>query len=101
MADTQLTPDEYDLHLRDLRERLCAFLERGEGNLPRLRRDAENVLALTDEFPDVWGRYGDVEGLVAEMLARQEQLKYMASAPKSEAPGCLVGWVMGSRKGRG
>jgi len=101
MTDTQLTPDEYELHLSDLRERLCAFLERGEGNLSRLRRDAENVLALTDEFPDVWARYGDVEGLVAEMLARQEQLKYMAPAPKSEAPGCLLGWLMRLRKGGG
>lgn len=93
MAGTSLTPQEFELHLKDLRERLVALLERGEGQLVELRKDAEQVLMLRDQFPEVYERYGDIEGLIAEMLAREKQLAFRGTDEVGEAPGCLLGWL--------
>jgi len=99
MGDSGLTPEEYEMDLRDLRDRLLAFLERGEGRLGQLKADAEKVLVLAQDFPDVYERYRDVEGMVAEMLARAEQRRYMGTDSRKEAPGCLLGWLFKGRKG--
>jgi len=98
VAATSLTPEEFELHLKDLRERLCAHLERGEGEFKRLCKEAEELLALRGEFPDVSARYEDVEGLVAEMLARRKQRDFMASSAPADTPGCLLGWLARYRK---
>jgi hypothetical protein len=93
-----LTPEDYELALRDLQERLEAFLQRGEGSRKALRREAEDVLSLAEQFPDVYARHPQIEGLVAELLARQQQEKYMAFNAPREAPGCMFGWLLRGRK---
>jgi hypothetical protein len=94
VAPATLTPDEFGLHLADLRARLTAFLERGEGKPAELLSDAEQVLALREDFPEVWERNADVEGLVADVLARQRQRKVLGTPEQREAPGCLLGWLL-------
>ena len=98
MTGVSLTPQEYELHLKDLRERLHSYLKGGGENVDRLLRDAESVLELAETYPHVFERYREVEGLVAEVLARRRQQKFLAqpSAP-AEAPGCLLGWLSGRR----
>ena len=97
MAGPSLTPQEFELHLEDLRARLTAYLERGEGKLDRLLGEAEQVLSLRDEFPEVWARHQDVEGLVADALARRRQQHVLGTPDRREAPGCLLGWLLGRR----
>jgi hypothetical protein len=93
MAGTSLTPAEFELHLKDLRDRLRAYLERGEGNLKQLHKEAEAVLSLASEFPDVYERYQDVEGMVADMLARERQQAVFGTGAPPKAPGCALGWL--------
>ena len=93
-----LTPEDYELALRDLEGRLDAFLQSGEGSRKELRRQAEDVLSLAEQFPEVYARHPQVEGLVAELLARQQQEKYMAFNAPREAPGCMFGWLLGRRR---
>ncbi len=92
-----LTPEEFELHLTDLRDKLRAHLERGEGRYSDLRAEAEKVLSLAGEHPEVCARYPEVEGLVADLLARGRQREFMAWGAPAEAPGCLLGWLFGSR----
>jgi len=92
-----LTPEEFELHLADLRERLLAHLGRGEGNRRSLLRDAEQVLALRDDFPEIYARHGDVEGMIADLLALRQQEKFSGSGTTSEPSGCLLGWLFGRR----
>lgn len=94
MDGTSLTPQEFELHLNDLREKLVAFLERGEGKLGQLRKEAEQVLTLRDQFPEVYDRHSDVEGLVADMLARERQLQVTGDNVAPEPPGCLLSWLL-------
>ena len=98
MRNSSLTPQEYESHLEDLRHRLRAYLERGEGAPRQLLHDAESVLELADEFPEILKRNEDVQGLVAELLARWQQEKFLAHpcAPR-ETPGCLLGWLLASK----
>ena len=99
ITSPDLTPQEYELYLKDLAERLRDFLERSEGRPDRLKQDAEDLLGLADAHPDVFARHSDVEGLVAEMLARVEQTKFRSAGTASrEAPGCMFGWLLGRRK---
>ena len=98
MPPTSLTPQEFELHLKDLRARLTACLERGEGKPAELLGEAEQVLALRDDFPEVWERYADVEGLVAGMLARRRQQRVLGTPDRREAPGCLLGWLARRRE---
>jgi hypothetical protein len=98
MADSSLTPQEFELHLRDLRDKLKAYLERGEGSLGQLRKEAEAVLALTHEFPVVWARYPEVEGMVADLLAREKQRQVFGTGQAREAPGCALAWLFRRRK---
>jgi len=93
MGASGLTPEDIELHLNDLRERLTAFLERGEGKVTELRKGAEQVFALRDEFVEVFERHGDVEGLVAEFLAREKQYQFIGGQEKPEKRGCLLGWL--------
>ncbi len=93
MGTSGLTPEDIELHLKDLRERLTAFLERGEGKVTELRREAEQVFAVRDEFAEVFERHGDVEGLVADFLAREKQYQFMGGPEKPENRGCLLGWL--------
>ena len=97
MAGPSLTPQEFELHLEDLCARLTAYLERGEGKLERLLGEAEQVLPLRDEFPEVWARHQGVEGLVAEALARRRQQQVLGTPDRREPPGCLLGWLLGRR----
>jgi hypothetical protein len=94
-----LTPEDYELALRDLEGRLNAYLQSGEGSRKDLRRAAEDVLSLSDQFPEVYARHPQLEGLVAELLAREQQERYMAFNAPREAPGCMFGWLLG-RRGR-
>ena len=93
-----LTPQDYELALRDLKGKLEAYHQRGEGSRKALRREAEDVLSLSEQFPEVYARHPEIEGLVAELLAREQQAKYMASDAPREAPGCLLGWLFKGRK---
>ena len=93
MSDSGLTPQEYELHTADLCERLKAYLERGEGDLGKLLKEAEEILSLAEQFPDVGERHPELEGLVAETLARRQQRKFMPAdialfmiCAKSEMP---------------
>ena len=93
-----ITRDEYELHLRDLSERLRAHLESGEDKGEELMREAEELLELGPEFPDVLERHGEIEGLVAELLARRQQEKFIATQqPEKESSGGLLGWLFGRR----
>ncbi|MCD6416464.1 MAG: hypothetical protein J7M08_07195 [Planctomycetes bacterium] len=102
MSQTPLTPDEFEMRLEQLEVRLRAYLETGEGKAGTLSRVAEEVLSLSPQFPDVYAKHGEVEGLVAEMLARQTQSRFMAqntAAPsRVSSPGCLLGWLRGRRR---
>ena len=93
MAAPSLTPEDYELALRDLEGKLEAFLQRGEGSRKALRRQAEEMLSLRDQFREVYDRHPGIEGLVAELLAREQQERYMAFNAPREAPGCLLGWL--------
>jgi len=94
-----LTPDEFELHVRDLRDRLREHTVSGSGDTKALLRDAEHVLELAADYPDVMERYPEVEGLVAEVLARRQQKRFLATGTEAkESPGCLLGWLFG-RKG--
>lgn len=93
MAGTGLTPDEYSLHLQDLKARMEAFLDKGEGDLRRLLHDAEELVGMRDEFPEVYERYPDIEGLCCGVLARRQQMRVMGGPQEKEAPGCLFGWL--------
>ena len=97
MQKGSLTPQEYELHLKDLRDRLRTYLDTGVGDAKELTRDAEAVLELADNFPEVFQRYEDVQGLVGELLARQEQAKFLSQSPPRQAPGCLLGWLLRPR----
>ena len=93
-----LTPDEYDLHLQDLRRQLEAFLEAGEGDPKRIQKEAEELLSLREQYAEVYAQYPDIEGLCCELIARRQQMKVMGvgQAP-GEAPGCLLGWLLRRR----
>ena len=97
MAAPSLTPQEFELHLKDLRDRLAAYFERGEGSAKGLHKEAEAVLTLADQFPAVYARYPEVEGMVAELLAREQQLKVFGTGQPSQAPGCALGWLLGRK----
>lgn len=99
MAASSLTPQEYELHLKDLRDKLVAYLERGEGSLAGLHKEAEAVLTLADEFREVYERYPEVEGMVADMLARERQQQIVGTGAPAKSAGCLLGWLFG-RKAR-
>jgi hypothetical protein len=53
---------------------------------------------MASQFRKEYERYPDLEGLVAEMLAREQQQKFMATDIPGEAPGCLLGWLMRRRE---
>ncbi len=98
MAKDSLTPQEYELHLKDLRERLRLYLDGGGGDLKQLMKDAEAVLELAEAFPEVLEHHTDVEGLVAELLARRQQAKFgTGRAAPRQGPGCLLGWLTSGR----
>jgi hypothetical protein len=100
MSGSPLTPEDYELHLKDLRRKLTDFVERGEGDVRALHKEAEAVLALADEFADVYERYPEVEGMVADLLARERQMDvFGAGGQEEEAPGCLLGWLIKGRRG--
>jgi len=69
MAESRLTPEEYELHL-----------ESGEGEIKQLLHDTESVLELADDFPEVLERNQDVQGLAAELMARREQQRFLAQS---------------------
>jgi len=93
MAPSSLTPAEYEAHLKDLRDRLNLYLEKGEGNARQLLKDAEHVLELADEFAGIFKRYEVVEGLVAEILARRRQQEFL-QPQQQQSPGCVLGWLL-------
>jgi hypothetical protein len=97
-AMTELTPQEFELHLKDLRDRLRALLDKGEGSSGELRREAEELLLMAGGYPGVYERYPNLPGLVADLLAREKQKEYVAAGPRGEAPGCLLGWLLRRKK---
>lgn len=91
---TSLTPQEYEMELESLRDSITAYIERGEGEYKRIRRRAEELLLLRHEFPEVYARHEDIEGIIADLLAREKQKEFMSwYKEEEEAPGCLVGWL--------
>jgi hypothetical protein len=93
-----LTPEEYDLHLQDLKRQLEAFLQTGEGDPKRIQREAEELLSMREEYAEVYARYPEIEGLCCGFIARRQQMKVMGvgQAP-ANAPGCLLGWLLRGR----
>ena len=51
MPASPLTPDDYELALQDLEGKLEAFILRGEGKRNVLRREAEEALVLSEQYP--------------------------------------------------
>ena len=101
IAQASLTPEEYELHLKDLHARLEAHLAGAGEDAERLLKDAERVLELADSFPDVFERYRTVEGLVADTLAHRRQEQFLAQQRgPDERPGCLLGWLLRPRRDR-
>ena len=101
MAQGGLSPQGFELHMRDLRSKLSAYFERGEGSARQLLKEAENVFALAPQFPEVFARFPEVEGMVADLLARQRQEDVFGSGPargRPNAPGCMLGWLFRPRK---
>jgi hypothetical protein len=98
MGESPLTPEEFELHLKDLRERLSDHLEGGEGDSGRLLKESEEMLALSRDFPDIMARYPDVEGMVADVLARDKQREVFGTGQEGEAPGCALGWLLGRQR---
>ena len=96
MTRASLTPQEYEQDLKVLREGLRLYLRGGGGEAKQLLRDAESLMELSKAFPEVYQRNSDVEGLVAELLARRQQEKFLPPPPsRSQTPGCLLGWLVG------
>jgi hypothetical protein len=97
MAQSALSPEEYELHLKDLKQRLTDFVERGQGDPEQLRREAEQALSLADTFPDVYERYPEIEGMVGDLLARERQAEVFGTGQEREPRGCLLGWLFRRR----
>jgi hypothetical protein len=98
MPPQNLTPEEYELHLQDLAQRLREFADTGQGDSSKLMREAEELFELSEDYPEVFHRHEDLQGLVAALLARKQQEKYRAGFEEREkrrAPGCLLGWLFG------
>jgi hypothetical protein len=93
MDGATLSPQDYESELKDLRQRLKLYLDSGVGDMKQLLKDAQRVLEMGAEYPEVLGRYRDVEGLVADLLARGQQQKFLSGQSSGEAPGCLLGWL--------
>lgn len=94
MTPAPLTPEEYEAHLKDLKERLELHFNSGEGKIADLLKDAERVLECAGDYPEVFARYQQVEGLVAEMLARRRQDQFLQQqGDVAKPPGCLLGWL--------
>ncbi len=99
MPDAALTPEDYERELEELERRLQDYVERGEGERKQLRRDAQSVLALRGEFPNIYARHTAIEGLIADLLAREQQEKFVATEAPREAPGCMFGWLLRRKEG--
>jgi hypothetical protein len=85
------------MDLKALKQRLKDYLEKGEGDEQKLMDECEKVVTLRDEFPEVYERHPDLEGLIADMLARRQQKKFRADeSVTKDSPGCLLGWLFGS-----
>lgn len=98
MDNQTLSPEEYELHLKDLSERLEVFLERGEGDAGRLLKLAEELLGMSEAFPAVYEKYRRIEGLAGDMLAKRTQQQFMKGDSAAGARrGCLIGWLFGER----
>ena len=96
MAKTSLTNAEYEAHLKDLRDRLVAYLECAQGTTQTLLKDAQYVLELAGQYPDIFKHYEDVQGMVGEILARQKQGEFLVQlGGEGQSPGCLLGWLAG------
>jgi len=99
MANPPITASEYDLHLKDLCDRLKDCLAGGGGDSGGLLREAEELLGLAEDYPEVMRRHEDVSGLVGELLARREQQKFMNAPGQAREPsGCLLAWLPGRRR---
>ena len=100
MPEPSLTPQEYEQHLVDLRDRIRAYFDTGEGSARDLEAEARKVFALANEFREVFDRHEEIKGLVGGLLARRQQEKAMGAyaAPPAEARGCMLGWLLGRRK---
>jgi len=100
MSKAALTPQEYEEHLKVLRDRLRDYVDKGVGNRKAILREAEQVLGLAESYPEVMARYGDVEGLLADILAHEERSRSLAGGSggsTGEPHGCLLGWLFGRR----
>jgi len=98
MPDNVITPQEYELHLKDLTERLRAHLGGGGEDARTLLREAEELLELGEVYPEVLQRHTAVEGLVAGVLAHERQREFTGDLYSDrEAPGCLLGWLFGGK----
>jgi len=103
MAQNSLSRQEYELDLKRLAEELRLCLDGAGGDAGRLLRDAESLIELSGAFPDVYERHKNVEGLVAELLARrQQEQSFPKQSAGADAPGCMLGWLFRkSRHGSG
>jgi hypothetical protein len=94
--DSLLRPEEYEMDIKALKQRLKDYLEKNEGKEQELMDECEKVVALREEFPEVYARHPELEGLIADMLARRQQKKFRADeSVTNDSPGCLLGWLFG------
>lgn len=94
MSDSHISPQEYELSLEALIDRIEAYLETGQGDSEQIVREASELLELKEIYPEAMRRHRELEGLLGELLAKREQERFTARQGKErEAPGCLLGWL--------
>jgi hypothetical protein len=98
MSDSHISPQEYELSLKALINRIKTYLESGEGDTDQIIREAQELLEMKDVYPEALRRHRELEGLLGELLARREQERFRGSSKdEREAPGCMLGWLFGDR----
>jgi hypothetical protein len=98
----EISEQMYDKLLADFKTRLRTYVEAGEGSEKRLMREAEDMLGYRAQFPETWQKHHEVEGLIAEVIARRQQLRAftgMSGEKSQDAPGCLIGWLFRRKAG--
>ena len=96
MKNNSLSPEEYELHLKDLSQRLEAFLHGNGGDAGRLLNLAEELIGMSDSFPEIYEKHRQIEGLIGETFARRKQQQFLSNAASNRTErGCLLGWLFG------
>lgn len=98
MSDSHISPQEYEMSIQALIERIKTYLDTGQGDTEQILREAEELLEMRNIYPEAMHRHRELQGLLGDLLARREQERF--SSPQGgerEAPGCLLGWLFGGK----